>query len=424
MNKTGVLILAFVSLINSFQILAQSNFQPGSVVTVHGDELKGLIDNRDWDISPKEIIFKTFDEGEQIVYKPETIQSFKVGNYHYISHRVNVDVSLQALASLPNDPMPEMKEMPLFLEVILDAEKSLLYHKNNEGREYFFVRQGNDVEWLYYRKFVLKVTSGKFAGNQIQTVDRYKGQLKVYLADCPNVAGDIMRTSYAKTSMVKLFQKYYSRCFGVNYKQIEKPKAEFHPGIVVGATFTSLSFTGTVKKWLVESDFQPSINFTGGLAMEIIFPANNKRFSVYTELLRTQMKFESSVLYYQVTDFSTYKDNHLEMKYLKFIVMPQYNYHFDHFTLHGHIGISYASLRWLNDYTVTRQVKFGEESSTTSCALSFVRGYDIGTYAGIGVKFLDRINLRITYERNMGPSTSIGLKSHLSSVYTTVSYLF
>lgn len=419
-----MLFLAFVSIISTLQILAQSNFQPGSVVTVQGEQLTGFIDNRDWDISPKEIVFKTSDGAGQIVYKPEMIQSFKVGNYHYISHRVNLDVSVQATASLPNDPMPEMKEMQLFLEVLFDAEKSLLYHKNNEGRDYFFVRQGNDIEWLYYRKYILKVTSGKFAGDQIQTVDRYKGQLKVYLADCPNVATDIMRTSYTKTSMVKLFQKYYSRCFGVDPEQIVKPKTELHPGIVVGATFTSLSFTGTVKKWLVESDFPPSVNFTGGLAMEMIFPVNNKRFSVYTELLQTRMKFESSVLYDQLADFRTYKDNHLEMKYLKFIVMPQYNYHFDHFTLHGHIGVSYASLRWLDGYTVTRQVKFGEESSTISSALTFIRAYDVGMYAGIGVKFLDRINLRITYERNMGPSTSVGLKSHLSSVYSTVSYLF
>ncbi len=57
---------------------AQSNYQPGYVVTAKGDTVKGFIDYQAWDNNPKEIFFKSSANNREK-------QTYSVNNAKYFS---------------------------------------------------------------------------------------------------------------------------------------------------------------------------------------------------------------------------------------------------------------------------------------------------------------------------------------------------
>ena len=69
-------------------LFAQSNYYPGYVLKNNGDTLKGFIDYREWDQSPKSIHFKINKEGKSIFqFNPQDIRKFQItGLETYISY--------------------------------------------------------------------------------------------------------------------------------------------------------------------------------------------------------------------------------------------------------------------------------------------------------------------------------------------------
>ena len=81
MKSLNKLLLLF----SLFPLLAlgQSNYQPGYVVNLNGDTIKGLIDYREWNINPKNIHFKTSQDNTAANYSTDNATAFAVTGKEY-----------------------------------------------------------------------------------------------------------------------------------------------------------------------------------------------------------------------------------------------------------------------------------------------------------------------------------------------------
>jgi hypothetical protein len=83
-------ILFFLLLAPAY-CLAQSNFNPGYVITLKGDTLRGLIDYREWDNNPADIRFKANASGKTETFSVNNASEFEISglkNFNAIMYQL------------------------------------------------------------------------------------------------------------------------------------------------------------------------------------------------------------------------------------------------------------------------------------------------------------------------------------------------
>jgi hypothetical protein len=98
---------------------------------------------------------------------------------------------------------------------------------------------------------------------------KFKGQLALYLNDCPDIQPRLRNLRYSEGSLLKLFV-HYGKC-------VEKPagyvnarkELELEAGLVAGATITSVDFVGDPAfSYLTNVDFNTSVDPAVGLFID------------------------------------------------------------------------------------------------------------------------------------------------------------
>src|SRR5688572_12361665 len=136
------------------QLVAQGNYQPGFVVENNGDTVKGSIDYKRWDRSPTKITFKSVTQS--IVYSPLDIKSFTVTNEVYISAIVDVDRSPFKITELDNSPNPSYEKDTVFLQSLIQGEKSLLHLKDESAKNHFYIVDNGSFVPLVYKQYTIE----------------------------------------------------------------------------------------------------------------------------------------------------------------------------------------------------------------------------------------------------------------------------
>lgn len=414
------------ALLLSFQLYAQSNFEKGYIIMPNADTVHGLIDNRQWDLHPDEIAFKASDTGSIIWYSPGEIIGFGVGNFVFISALVEVDDSLHKLEHLEESSEPNMVEKYLFLQVLFHGEKSLYYHKDLNGKQYFFIDTGGEISWLYFKRYISRsesVNRATRSASNIRTTNTYKGQLLLYFQDCAELKNTIEKTDYTLAGIFRVFDKYYELCNGKLEYKLERisPVLRYKVDALAGLTYTKIDFTGTVRPWLTEPDFPGSTDFAAGIGFEIRFPRDNYKFSLYNELLYNQMSTRASYLYYNVGAYQTYKHSSFNFKYLKIRSSGQYNFSVGEARLFANAGLSIGIFLSLENLLITEKIQNTIITEEFGCALPRSRMYDPGLMIGLGANY-KRLNIRGDYEISKGPSVVLALGTVTQRVSLTLGY--
>ena len=121
------------------QLVAQSNYQAGFVVTNNGDTLDGSIDYKRWDRSPGRISFKTSSESK--VYAPLDIKSFMVANETYVSAIVDVDISPFKIGELDDVSQPIFSKDTVFLQSLIEGDKEFtLFERPKWKKSFLYLR--------------------------------------------------------------------------------------------------------------------------------------------------------------------------------------------------------------------------------------------------------------------------------------------
>jgi hypothetical protein len=163
----------FLFLLSSLTLSAQTNYHSGYIVKNNGDTVKGYIDYREWDRSPKSINFKTDANNKQTdKYYPASINGFVItGMEKYISYLGKISMDKNNFPDLPLDIDTSMVRDTVFLKVVYQGSSvSLLENKDNIKLRLFIME---------VNKMPMELIFHQYYGdsNNLRNVDIYRSLL-------------------------------------------------------------------------------------------------------------------------------------------------------------------------------------------------------------------------------------------------------
>jgi hypothetical protein len=184
--KTLLAIILF-----PFFSLAQSNYKPGSIVTLKGDTTHGFIDYKEWENNPTSISFKSSMSASAQQYTPNEIGYFQVDqleSYKTYNGRISTDAT--NLSHLSTGKDTSFKTAAVFLKLEQDGKYIALYSYTDDLKKRYFVieKTSNEPFELIYRTYN---NFDQTYSNVNET--KYKGQL-IYLSSKYNSNTDDLKT--------------------------------------------------------------------------------------------------------------------------------------------------------------------------------------------------------------------------------------
>ncbi|HEY4322623.1 MAG TPA: hypothetical protein VGN20_01520 [Mucilaginibacter sp.] len=171
-----VLCLFLITFFPTF-IFAQSNYHAGYIIKNNGDTLKGYINYKEWERSPRSIEFKINKDAKQrLQFNPITIKGFEIAGIEaYISYIGVVTMNKTALRDLSNDLDTTKKTDTLFLKKLSTGKYLTIYSNTDEIKTRLFIAESDDapVELRYYEYYN--------ENRQIISSAFYKGQFLIYI---------------------------------------------------------------------------------------------------------------------------------------------------------------------------------------------------------------------------------------------------
>lgn len=237
MKYSGFLLACLIP----FIVSAQKNFQPGYVVTLKGDTVKGFIDYREWSFTPTSVLFKSSaNNSDQKEYSLNDISFFQItGKEAY--RRSIVKVSLhQAKLNNIGSRDTSWKTDTVFLKVLYTGKLSLFSYEDKIKERFFLLEEGMEQpEELVLREYIREGSMSLVSEN------RYRDQLKAIMYKM-NVYSDdlssrIDAVAYEVRDLRKIVQLLNSGN-GKTFTPEEKSLANWFAGI--GLQRDNLSFDG------------------------------------------------------------------------------------------------------------------------------------------------------------------------------------
>lgn len=398
---------------------AQENYQPGVVIKNNGDTLRGFIDYRNWASNPDEINFKLNTNGHPSIFKPIDLQEFRVKDEIYVCGIVQTECSPVKAEKLNNNPQPTIKVDTTFLQTLIGGEKSLYYYKNKYEVKNFYIGQGKEFELLMYKRY-FKLVKGKRIVNQ---VNKYVGQLNIYLNDCPTIGPKLTNVSYKQNSLMKLFNNYYDCTSSELSFRKEKDKVKADIGVLAGTSMTKIDFAsaGRFYEYLTNADYSLSTNFSGGTYLELILPRNQGKWSINNEILFSEYKVKGKVEDIENANSYRITSSEIGYSYLKMNNMLRYKYPVGKTYLFANAGISNGIVLDETNNIKVETKFYTTEDITEGRAIEETRQYEQGYLLGTGLKY-KALALEFRFEKGYGISKYQGLESSANRYFLLLGY--
>jgi len=424
MNKMiNKLLLIFLGLSFSMLVSSQENFVSGYIITINGDTLKGSIDYRNWTKNPTQIRFKGDSSSEILKCKPTQISAFGALDEIYKSAVVKVDSS-NTKDRMSNSPAFEFRTDTVFLQTLFQGSKSLYYYKDRFDQSNFYIFNDSQYELLAFKKFLqTDKDQHEFEGMN----RRFVGQLRLYLQDCPGIETKLKGLVYDNKNLQKIFQYYYDKTQPKTHisRTNEKIRAEF--GVVGGVSMIDLKFTtgltSTTFNYVTKATFKNQLSLAGGVFMNLVFPRNNGKWSIYNELFCSSDVTSSFYNDYHSATYYQKANMNIGGYYLKMNNMIRYKYPVKSIFCFVNAGMS-------NGYAIkavnTNDVETQFDSSNTiehKKVLDESTNYEQALLFGLGV--IDKkISLEFRFEGGTGMSAYPLLSSNAHRFSLLVGYKF
>ncbi|PKG41270.1 hypothetical protein [Psychroflexus sp. MES1-P1E] len=401
---------------------SQQNYLPGYIIKKNKDTINGIIDFRDWDKTPNEIKFKSSNTNNPIVFNPLDIIEFGVEDQIYSGGIVETEVTKLSTNELKTYEQLNIKVDTTFLQVLIRGDKELFYYKNKDSRENYYIKRDGKFDLLVHKKYLQKQgTTGK---SVIIENNRYLGQLTLYLKDCNTISSKLKNTTYTEGSLFRLF-RHYNECTSLDIAfQKERKKLIIEVGALVGASLTSLKFSGSRFPKLTRVDYPQSVNFAGGIFLDLIFPKYQRKWSINSELFYSSYNVENQFkeVLSGENNFST-TTTEFAYSYIKINTLVRFKYPVGHMFIYVNAGFSNGFSISETNYMKEEFVFNSMVSIVEGRALPLTRNYEQGILFGTGLKY-KRYSFEIRTEIGTGISKYIELDSTPTRFQFLLGYKF
>jgi len=417
-NKTAFTLFAVLFSVSAF---CQSNFIPATVSLLDGKNLVGYIEYKDWDITPRSISFKENIDDKPIKLFVTEVREFRLDNQIYERAIVQVEYSSLNLNTLDDSVRFKLRTDTVFLQTIFNGAKGLSYLKMQDGKELFYIKVDSTYTLLLYKKYRLEVDQNSVIGIN----SRYKGQLAYYLSDCKTITANIDKTKYTQHSLYALFKEYYDCSSAEIMFQQQQRKTRLEFGAVAGVSITQFAFNSGADIFipLANTEYNASTNFSGGFSLDVIFPKNHERWSIYNELFFTS--FKTSGYYNEAKSDFLYKKTWTEVgaSYVKINNNFRYKFPIRSNYIFLQAGISNGFMVSSTNYKKTETRVFARIFSEEGKVLDNYSTYEQAFTIGAGMLF-KKASFQVRFESGNGIINGLNLTSSTKRLYFLLGYTF
>ena len=217
MNKTTIFSLLLMAV--TLTANAQTNPQPGYIITNNGDTIRGIIDFRTNEKLSKQCEFWANGGSESKTYKPGDIEGFRFdnGGKYFVTRRLN----------LLGDPQL------YFAEFMVQGKMNLYCVAYNRDEYFFFEREDGEMALLTNRAF-LTSSSLQDEKDKLQEKKEQYGKVKILLQDSWKACQDMNEKDITRKKLVNVVRDYHndvctdgSTCMVYEYDE-KSDKAKTH----------------------------------------------------------------------------------------------------------------------------------------------------------------------------------------------------
>jgi hypothetical protein len=441
-NSPLFILLVFLSgFFYSNHTICQKNYLPGMIITLKNDTLKGFIDYQNWAKNPKSISFKVSENASPSEYNPLGINGFIVQTDVYVSAIVQAEDSRQ-MEYNPNqikeaDYNPEIKLRTdtIFLQAMYQGSKNLYYSYDEKGKPQFYIKQWPDFELLIYKKYLryneerIDIGSPEVL-NAFRENKKFIGQLTLYFQDCPAMQQKLNNAVYEQKSLENIFDDYYKCAKSKPSFKYDKEKLniklKLEYGVLAGISSTKLLMSSSEEymyRYTVSPDYKASTNFSGGVLFDVVLARNQRRWSIYNELIYTSFSVAQHFEEVVNEDIFTLIDTKIAYSYLKWNSMLRYKYFVKNdWFMFANSGISLGyAIEGSNSITIDKTVN--EYNTHSEKQLFEDSKSETGVLVGLGGGY-KKISFEARYERGNGISDNNLIRSRTNRMYLLMGYRF
>jgi len=268
MKKFLFLLLAVIP------CLAQNTFQPGYFIDNNGNRTDCMIRNIAWKDSPVDFEYKTGETAPTQEGLINDISEFSVANtYKFERFTGDVDLSSNDIGYMSLKKEPEWIKGTMFLKVLVQGDATLYeYTKGNIVR--FFVTANGTTQQLIYKPYKVHTSIGYN--------NTFRGQLYEIMKMKLNDQKRFTNLRYDKDALTKLFLVYNGQQEdqATDYT-VKQNKTQFNVKITAGANMANASIMREFSNGENTMEFDDKAIFAAGLEAELIFPFNNRKWSLF-----------------------------------------------------------------------------------------------------------------------------------------------
>jgi hypothetical protein len=389
---------------------AQPNYLPGYIIDNNLDTIRGFINYRNWERNPEAITFITAMDHPEQLYLVTDIKQFAVADEIYVSTIVDKMSIENFNGLLEYDAAIKTIKDTVFLQTLARGSKDLLFLKDKDGIEQFYIQGDTSLMLLKYKKY--KVDNG--GGVAFVENKTYIGQLNLLLMDCSSLHDKLKNIDYTKTDLAKLFSEYYKCTNQATPFEKKEEKIIIKVGVLAGISHTNLDVNGSASS-LNSIPFESSTDFSGGLSFDFILARNLGKWSLAEELLYTSYLAKGQ----EANPFNTAMFE-LGFSYIKINNMFRYRAPVGKFSVFGNAGMSFAIGL---DQTNKRYTESIFHPPIYSLAVAEVKSTEIGLLVGVGASF-KAFSLQARYEAADGFSVYANVATPTRRWFVLAGYTF
>lgn len=293
MKKQIVTILS-IFLVNF--VFSQKLFIQGYFVDNNGEKTECLIDNKDWESSPKEIYYKLTENSEILKINIDSISLFELPGYSkYKCQLVQIDKSSEDITNLSAEKNPVWQTEKLALKVLSEGRTELYVYNNKDITRFFYEVDNSGIKQLIYKSYRATNENGT---NFVGTNNNFRQQLFVEVNN-PGYKYDLSKLNYEEKELKNYFEQYNAQ-FETTDGSTTKEKVKrdsFKAAIMVGINHSSLSVIN-ISDSRYSKEFEPAISPMFGAEFEFVLPFFNDKWSFVLQPVynsKTSVKTQSEL---------------------------------------------------------------------------------------------------------------------------------
>jgi Outer membrane protein beta-barrel domain len=415
------LFLIFTSTI----VFGQQNLVTGKVKLVDGNEVRGLIDYRNWAKNPTKIHFKS-DGGEEKTLSFDELVFFEVTRPDNVVERyqkavLEVDKSPHLMDELDSNLSPRFELDTVFLLELYRGAVDLFYLKDWQGKIHFFYSKSNDsgIKELVQKRYRKEGSTALFYSNQ------YISQLNSLTVGCSPTAQIVSESvKYEVRSMIAAV-KAVNDCLGSKPSYVftqESANKSFY--INAGLSLTQLRFDryyGSDEKL----DLERSVGAVLGLGLDYYISRTNERLAFSNELFFTHFHAKKELVDDSAPNDPVYDRVSIKMAYLRLNTMIKWRFYKWKNKPFLFTGFSNGVALVIEQSGEIERNVFGEPKFFPYKPLDSVRKYEQGLLMGFGTSFLrDKMSISARFSVSNGMSANKAYRTLIRSSFVLVAYSF